>query len=105
MRRRDGDLMYSANIIIPQGAIVEFEVVRKEYNFQNVITVSTPEAGGGSGLVSCQKDILLQGTIPIKQWEEIQDHAAVQGESANAFINRAIREAMERDKKGGETRE
>ena len=30
--------------------------------------------------------------------EVIQTHAAAQGESVNAFINRAIMEAMERDK-------
>lgn len=30
---------------------------------------------------------------------EIQAHAAAQGESVNAFIGRAIQEAMERDKK------
>ena len=30
--------------------------------------------------------------------EVIQAHAAAQGESVNAFINRAIMEAMERDK-------
>lgn len=30
--------------------------------------------------------------------EEIQTHAQAQGESVNAFINRAITETMERDK-------
>lgn len=33
--------------------------------------------------------------------ETIKAHAAAQGESVNAFINRAISEAMERDQKGG----
>ena len=31
--------------------------------------------------------------------EELQSHAALTGESVNAFICRAIRETMERDKK------
>ena len=34
---------------------------------------------------------------PEKQ-ERIQEHAAGQGESVNAFVNRAIDETMERDK-------
>ena len=29
--------------------------------------------------------------------EDIQNHAASQGESVNAFINRAVKETMERD--------
>ena len=37
-------------------------------------------------------------TLPKGQKDEIQAHAAAQGESVNAFINRAIGEAMERDK-------
>ena len=37
-------------------------------------------------------------TLPKGQKNEIQAHAAVQGESVNAFINRAISEAMERDR-------
>ena len=37
-------------------------------------------------------------TLPKGQKDEIQAHAAVQGESVNAFINRAISEAMERDR-------
>mgnify|MGYP003378440943 FL=1 len=37
-------------------------------------------------------------TLPKGQKDEIQAHAAAQGESVNAFINRAIMEAMERDK-------
>lgn len=31
--------------------------------------------------------------------ESIKSHAASQGESVNAFVNRAIDETMERDKK------
>ena len=37
--------------------------------------------------------------VPKETKEEIQEHAAKQGESVNAFINRAVREAMERDNK------
>ena len=37
-------------------------------------------------------------TLPKGQKDEIQAHAAVQGASVNAFINRAISEAMERDR-------
>ena len=37
-------------------------------------------------------------TLPKGQKDEIQAHAAAQGESVNAFINRAISVAMERDK-------
>ena len=37
-------------------------------------------------------------TLPKGQKDEIQAHAAAQGESVNDFINRAISEAMERDK-------
>lgn len=33
-----------------------------------------------------------------EQYEAVQAHAAAQGESVNAFINRAISETMERDK-------
>lgn len=39
-------------------------------------------------------------TLPKGQKEDVQAHAAAQGESVNAFINRAILEAMERDCKG-----
>lgn len=35
--------------------------------------------------------------VPIGQKEVIKDFAAQNGESINAFINRIIREAMERD--------
>ena len=34
---------------------------------------------------------------------EIQAHAEKHGESVNGFINRAIDEAMERDRESGET--
>ena len=38
--------------------------------------------------------------IPKGQKEIIQQYAAAHGESVNAFIARAIQEAMERDKQG-----
>lgn len=37
-------------------------------------------------------------TIPKGQKETIKAHAEAQGESLNAFINRAIAETMERDR-------
>lgn len=37
-------------------------------------------------------------TVPKGEKETIQAHASDMGESVNAFINRAIRETMERDK-------
>ena len=43
----------------------------------------------------------LRARVPKGQKEEIQAHAAAQGESVNAFINRAILEAMERAEEGG----
>ena len=39
----------------------------------------------------------LRVRVPKGQREIIHDHAAKQGESINGFINRAIREAIERD--------
>lgn len=35
--------------------------------------------------------------VPKGVRDEIQSHAASQGESVNAFINRAVKETMERD--------
>lgn len=40
-------------------------------------------------------------TVPKGEKTAIQDHAAKMGESANAFIYRAINEAIGRDKKTG----
>lgn len=37
--------------------------------------------------------------VPKGKKEVIQAHAAKQGESVNAFLNRAVNEAMERDLK------
>ena len=37
-------------------------------------------------------------TVPKGKKEEIQAHAAAQGESVNAFLNRAVEETIERDK-------
>lgn len=38
--------------------------------------------------------------VPKGKREKIRAHGAERGESVNAFINRAIRETMRRDKKG-----
>lgn len=37
--------------------------------------------------------------VPKGKKELLQQHAAAQGESLSAFLNRAVDEAMERDKK------
>ena len=42
-------------------------------------------------------------TVPKGQKELIKAHAETQGESVNAFINRAIAETMERDTSKGDT--
>ena len=42
----------------------------------------------------------LKARIPKGQKEKIKAHADTQGESLNAFINRAINETMERDNTG-----
>ncbi len=36
--------------------------------------------------------------VPIGEKTRIQEHAKAQGESANAFIYRAVKETIERDK-------
>ena len=38
-------------------------------------------------------------TVPKSEKERIKAHATSTGESVNGFINRAIRETMERDKR------
>lgn len=40
----------------------------------------------------------VEVTVPKGKKDEIKAHAQDQGESVNAFINRAIDEAMQRDK-------
>lgn len=40
-------------------------------------------------------------TVPKGQKEEIKAHAESKGESVNSFINRAIKQTIESDKKGG----
>ena len=40
-------------------------------------------------------------TMPKGRKDIIKDHAEAQGESVNSFINRAIDNQMEQDKKGG----
>lgn len=42
-------------------------------------------------------------TMPKGRKDTVQEHAARMGESVNAFINRAIDEAMERDNAGQST--
>jgi len=37
-------------------------------------------------------------TVPKGRKDELKAHAATQGESVNAFINRAIKETIDRDK-------
>lgn len=44
-------------------------------------------------------------TMPKGQKETIKAHAEAQGESLNAFINRAITETMERDRSAAEEAE
>ncbi len=44
----------------------------------------------------------LEITMPKGKKDEIKAHAERQGESVNAFVNRAIDETMERDKKEAE---
>ena len=36
--------------------------------------------------------------VPMGEKEVLKEHAASQGESLNAFLNRAVKETMERDK-------
>lgn len=43
----------------------------------------------------------LTVTVPKGHKEVIQAYAAAQGQSVNGFINRAIEEAMERNRKDG----
>ena len=40
-------------------------------------------------------------TVPKGQKEEIKAHAESKGEAVNSFINRAIKQTMESDKKDG----
>jgi len=40
----------------------------------------------------------LRIVVPKGQKEELQAHAVTMGESLNAFVNRSIKEALERDK-------
>ena len=59
----------------------------------------------------CQNDYIARTydrvnlTIPKGQKETIKAHAEAQGESLNAFINRAITETMERDRPATEEAE
>ena len=43
--------------------------------------------------------------VPVGQKSRIQEHAKSQGESTNAFIYRAVNEAIERDEKKADREE
>lgn len=45
-----------------------------------------------------QGHVEIRTRVPTEQRDAIRAHAAALGESVNVFINRAIRETMERDK-------
>ena len=47
----------------------------------------------------------LRARVSYAERDSIQAHATARGESANGFIKRAISEAMERDREGGEQNE
>lgn len=47
----------------------------------------------------------LRARVSYAERDSIQAHAAERGESVNGFIKRAISEAMERDREGGEQNE
>lgn len=44
-----------------------------------------------------KKNDLIQIRTPLGERDKIAEHAANRGESMNAFINRAIKETMDRD--------
>lgn len=44
-----------------------------------------------------KKNDLIQIRTPLGERDKIAEHAANHGESMNAFINRAIKETMDRD--------
>ena len=47
----------------------------------------------------------LRARVSYAERDSIQAHATARGESGNGFIKRAISEAMERDREGGEQNE
>ena len=47
----------------------------------------------------------LRARVSYAERDSIQAHATARGESVNGFIKRAISEAMERDREGGEQNE
>lgn len=64
-------------------------------------------AGGYRGYTQAHNDahkrymqghVEIRARVPTEQRDAIQDHAAANGESVNAFINRAIQETIQRDK-------
>ena len=40
---------------------------------------------------------VLRFRVPLGERQKIVDHAAARGESLNVFLNRAVKETMERD--------
>lgn len=67
------------------------------------MTVSKAQQASVNKYVKSNYD-RINVTMPKGRREIIKSHAEAQGESVNGFINRAIEETMERDKKeaGGE---
>lgn len=53
--------------------------------------------------VYIEKFARMEIRVSLERRDEIQAHAAAHGESVNAFINRAIQEAMERDNERRQT--
>ena len=47
----------------------------------------------------------LRARVSYAERDSIQAHATARGDSVNGFIKRAISEAMERDREGGEQNE
>lgn len=66
----------------------------------DLITVSKKQQASVNKYVRENYDRILV-TTPKGKKDVIRSHAESQGESVNAFINRAIDETMERDKQKG----
>lgn len=62
------------------------------------MTVSKKQQASVNKYVRENYDRILL-TMPKGQKDTIKSHAETQGESVNSFINRAIDEAMERDRR------
>lgn len=64
-----------------------------------MVTVSKKQQASVNKYVSAHYD-RVNVTMPKGQRDILKAHANERGESTNAFINRAIRETLERDAKG-----